>query len=487
MQDDYINNEEIYEIDLREYLMIIWHKKWLIIALVAIAIIASFFLTQQMERIYQTSTLVMVQTDSGAASLFEEQLAFGGRNEKTINTYSRIFTSRLILDKVIRDVELKNEAGEYISAGALRGNISIQSGGESDLMTIEVEYNDPAIAQKIADSLVENMQYEIRELNQASLRAANEFIDSQLENTQHRLLDLEDELLDYRENNEILMPETQAQSLLSRSTELEAKLLEAEIMQEEAQLSINEINNTLESVDRDESLNRNPEITEIQSQLNTLYTELEGLKTKYTKKHPEVLNIQARIDSLEARLREKTEEIMAGRIERTDPLYSDFNNQLINLEVQMVTSEAKVNSYRDLAAEVEEELAAFPAAELHYLRLQREKNITEEIYLLLRNRKEEISIQQAMQTSDIFVIDAAHLPTNPVRPNLTLNIAIAAVLALMLAVFIIFMLEFLNNRIKNENDLENISDLPVLGIIPDLDEIDHHKNYGEEDQDEKEK
>jgi len=52
----------------------------------------------------------------------------------------------------------------------------------------------------------------------------------------------------------------------------------------------------------------------------------------------------------------------------------------------------------------------------------------------------------------------------------------------MLSVFIIFLLEFMDNTIKNENDLEKISDLPVLGIIPNLDEIDHHKNYGEEDQ-----
>lgn len=484
-QNQYKNNNDIeideIEIDLQEYLMILWYKKWIIIALVVLAVLSSFFLTQQMERIFETSTLVMVQTDSGAASLFEEQLSFVGRSEKLINTYSRIFTSRRILDNVIRDLELKNEAGEYISAGALRNNISMQAGGDSDLMTISVEYNDPETAKKIANSLVENMQREIRELNQASLTAANQFIENQLENTQFRLLELEDELLEYREENEILMPENQGQNLISRSAQLETQRLEAEIMEEEAKLSIEEINQTLDSVDRDESLSRNEEINQIQSQLNTLYTELEGLKTRYTAQHPEVLNIQARIDSLEDRLRERTEEILAGRIERTDPLYSTFNNQLINLEVQRVTSAAKAGTFRELNEEIEAELAAFPAAELQFLRMQREKNITEEIYLLLRNRKEEISIQKAMQTSDMFVIDDAHIPGSPIRPNLSLNIAIAAIFALMLAVGIIFLIEFLDNTIKNENELEKASDMPVLGIIPDLDEIDHHNNYGEED------
>ncbi|PUU89767.1 MAG: lipopolysaccharide biosynthesis protein [Halanaerobium sp.] len=63
-----------------------------------------------------------------------------------------------------------------------------------------------------------------------------------------------------------------------------------------------------------------------------------------------------------------------------------------------------------------------------------------------------------------------------------LNLAVAVLLALMLSVGIIFLLDYLDNTIKNEDDLQQISDLPVLGIIPDLDEIDHHKNYGEGEQ-----
>lgn len=57
--NNYID-EDIYEIDLKEYMLLLWNKKWLIIALVVIAFIASFFITTQMQRIYQTSTLVMV-------------------------------------------------------------------------------------------------------------------------------------------------------------------------------------------------------------------------------------------------------------------------------------------------------------------------------------------------------------------------------------------------------------------------------------------
>lgn len=474
------------EKELKEYIMMLWYKKWLIIALMLAALIASFFITSQMQRIYQTSTMLMVQTESGPENLFSEELSLVGKNDKLINTYSRIFTSRRIMEQVIKDLNLKNEEGEYISAGSLRENISIQSGQDTDLITVQVNYHDPELAKKIANSVVENMQQETRALNQVSLKGASEFIDTQLASTKKRLSELEDQLLKYREKNEMLIPETQGENLLERFADLEGKKAEAELMQQEAEISLNEINDKLEDIDQkiisSESISRNPELNNIQSNLTSLYTELEGLKTKYTAKHPEVKAVQARIDNLEKTLNNKTTEIVSGRTETNNPLYQNLNSQIIQFEVQQVTSAARIEVYNQRLAEMEAELDQFPQAELDFLRLQREKNVTEEIYLLLRNRKEEINIQQAMQTSDIFVIDDAYLPENPIKPNLMLNLAVAVLLALMLSVGIIFLLDYLDNTIKNEDDLQQISDLPVLGIIPDLDQIDHHKNYGEEDQ-----
>lgn len=475
------------EKELKEYIMMLWYKKWLIIALLLLAVLTSFFITQRMERIYQTSTLVMVQTENSAEDLFSEQLSFTARNDKLINTYSRIFRSRRILEKVIEEVGLRNEEGKLISPGSLRQNISIQSNSDSDLITIQVNYNDPELAQKTADSLIENMQSEIKSLNQTSLRSASEFIENQLEDTRGRLLELEDDLLAYRENNEIIMPETQGENLLNRYTELEQKKAEADILAEEARLGLEAINEKLKGIDEkiisSQSISRNPQISQIQTQLTGLYTELEGLKTKYTEKHPSVIEIQARITNLEEELNNKTAEIVNGRTETNNPLYQNLNAQIIEKEIQQITASAASDSYELRLKEIETQLNVFPEKELSYLRLQREKMVTEEIYLLLRNRKEEINIQQAMQTSDIFVVDEAYLPENPIKPNLMLNLAVAALLALMLSVGIIFLVDYLDNTLKNEDDIENISDLPVLGIIPDLNQIDHHKNYGKEDLD----
>jgi len=79
-------------------------------------------------------------------------------------------------------------------------------------------------------------------------------------------------------------------------------------------------------------------------------------------------------------------------------------------------------------------------------------------------------VQEIMKVDNVHVIDKAEIPTKPVSPNITLNIAIAAVLGLMIGVFLSFLLEFLDNTIKTPEDVEKYLNLPVLGSIPKVED-----------------
>ena len=63
------------------------------------------------------------------------------------------------------------------------------------------------------------------------------------------------------------------------------------------------------------------------------------------------------------------------------------------------------------------------------------------------------------------VIDDAITPTSPIKPNKMMNIAISAVLAVMIGLFIIFLMEALDNKIKKPEDIEKCIGIPVLGTI----------------------
>ena len=70
------------------------------------------------------------------------------------------------------------------------------------------------------------------------------------------------------------------------------------------------------------------------------------------------------------------------------------------------------------------------------------------------------------KVDSVSIIDKAVPPAHPVKPNKKLNVLIAFAVGLIAAVGLAFLLELLDNTVKDENDVEELLGLPVLGIIP---------------------
>ena len=70
------------------------------------------------------------------------------------------------------------------------------------------------------------------------------------------------------------------------------------------------------------------------------------------------------------------------------------------------------------------------------------------------------------KANDIQVIDKAILPNDAVKPNKMMNVAIAAVLGMMIGLFIVFLIEYLDNKLKTPQDIEKHLGLPILGVVP---------------------
>jgi len=83
-------------------------------------------------------------------------------------------------------------------------------------------------------------------------------------------------------------------------------------------------------------------------------------------------------------------------------------------------------------------------------------------------------IADIMNVDNVSVLTEASTPGNPkpVAPNPKLNIAIALVLGAMIGIGVAFLLEYLDNTIATEEDLEKHLDLPILGVISHI-ENDH--------------
>lgn len=84
----------------------------------------------------------------------------------------------------------------------------------------------------------------------------------------------------------------------------------------------------------------------------------------------------------------------------------------------------------------------------------------------------EAEIKNLMNVDNVSILSRAVLKENPtpVAPNPMLNMAIAAVIGLMLGVGIAFLLEYLDTTIKDQQDIEEILDIPLLGVISPIKE-----------------
>lgn len=77
-------------------------------------------------------------------------------------------------------------------------------------------------------------------------------------------------------------------------------------------------------------------------------------------------------------------------------------------------------------------------------------------------------ISDIIEGSSAKIIDYARLPKSSSSPNYTNNTIIGAVVGAVLAVLVIVVQNLLDVRVKSEEDLEKIAEVPVLGVIPEL-------------------
>ncbi|MGE7605368.1 YveK family protein [Peribacillus frigoritolerans] len=85
-------------------------------------------------------------------------------------------------------------------------------------------------------------------------------------------------------------------------------------------------------------------------------------------------------------------------------------------------------------------------------------------------------IKDIMNVDNVSVLAKAEIMENPtpVKPNRLMNIAIAVVVGLMAGVGLAFLLEYMDNTIKDENDIERLLELPILGSIQKITQV-HNK------------
>jgi non-specific protein-tyrosine kinase len=145
---------------------------------------------------------------------------------------------------------------------------------------------------------------------------------------------------------------------------------------------------------------------------------------------------------------------------------SRFAESKASLSQQLDAMSRQVESTKLQLAELEQQRTA--QEEMEYTQLAGALTQYQTSYANLLQSYEALRLTEAQSTDTIVLIEAAVVPEDPVRPRVLVNTLLAAVVGALAALGLVFLLEYLDDRVQTPEDLQRIAPIPVLGAIGQL-------------------
>ncbi len=162
-----------------------------------------------------------------------------------------------------------------------------------------------------------------------------------------------------------------------------------------------------------------------------------------------------RVQRIQAQIKEVDDQITKERKGIILQLKSDYNE-----------SKAREDLLRQRLDQQKAEANLMSEKMIEYNILKREADANKSLYEGLLTKLKEASISEGLKSSNIRIVDPAMIPSSPARPAKTRNIALACLVGLVGGIGLALLREYLDNTVKTPDDVETLSRLPSLAVVP---------------------
>ncbi|MEL6579499.1 MAG: polysaccharide biosynthesis tyrosine autokinase, partial [Cyanobacteria bacterium J06621_12] len=141
----------------------------------------------------------------------------------------------------------------------------------------------------------------------------------------------------------------------------------------------------------------------------------------------------------------------------------ELQNQAASLQGQLTTllqSKADANS----------KFLDIPGLQQTFTELKRQVDLKSQAYNYLLERRQELTISEAEEIAPWRILNEAFLPSKPVSPNIKQGLIQALIAGGFLGVAIAFILQQLDQTVKQVDEVKQITQLPLLGVVPRVSE-----------------
>lgn len=432
-------------IDLKKLFSLMIEKKMIVIAIIVICTIIATIVAFVLPKSYQSTTLVRVKSGSSSSMAGYAAMAagfgidIGGGNSGSPESYIELMKSREVLEPIIAELDLPDEDKEKLTVEDFaKKNLEVINIKKTDLITIAAYGKTPEEAQMISQGVADNFLALMTKLNKEDNSTTLKFLDERIKIAKEEMETAENKLQAYQQEHKIYAPDEQAKAIITNLNTYDTTIAQLQAQSEGDSAKLAGVTSQLEQQNAsllEYNVSDNTNIGNIREAIVNKRVELVGLQQQFTDEHPDVIKAKEELNSLEKSLSDEITKAVNSQSVTLSPVQSNLLKDKISTEVQISVNNASLEALKAKQAEAQESIATLSADGVEYMRLSREATITGQVYTSLVQNYEQTRIQEAKDSMDIQIIDAADLPKEdmPAKPNKKLVVVIGFVLGIMIS------------------------------------------------------
>jgi polysaccharide biosynthesis transport protein len=451
---------------LLDYFIILRKHQWLILTFLLTVVTVVTIATFKMRPVYEAAARVEIDKESQTILPFQQVDSYDEfmDQENYTETQAKILQSETMALQTIRSMDLGRfpEFGGAPNSlmwthggaapkrpailGAFLGRLQVKRVPQSRLLEVRFESEDPQLAAQIVNTHLQNfIEQNFRSKYDAATQASN-WLSAELEELRIKVQNSENARIAYERENQIWQIDEKQDITTSRLSDLSKAVTEAQtgLAEKEA------IYRMALSGNVDALANGHD---------NGVIAELSKRKADVDEQYAEAVNLfgpnYPKVQRLQAQKKEVEESLDNARKSIVENLQQEYNTAKSRVELL----QDAVDKQRAQANEMAEKMVQY-----HILQHDAESN--KQLYDGLLQKLKEAGITAGLRSSNIRVVDPALAPSYPSRPQRARNIMLGFLVGLVGGIGLALFREYLDNTVKSPDDIEALTGLPSLAVVP---------------------
>jgi polysaccharide biosynthesis transport protein len=483
------------EIDLNP-IKLFWylvHYRWLFASMVILGLVIGFVFTWTQTPLYRSSAKLEIQ-GAQARVIQDLEVVSQSMDVRLFETARQKILSRDLARRVVYALNLQSDdkflspppsfslmnivrrtmgtsvtekvddlnaaEREELAVSILQEGITAEIVRNTSVMTVSFSHPDAKVATDVANQAARSFIDQAVDKVGETSNLARQFIQQQVIETKTKLETSERELVDYAQQAGITITGADGTLIQQNLSEINKALGEAiqKRLDAEREAVLAESGSTFALTDFADSKG----IQEIKGRLAELQGKYQEKLATLKPGFPEMRSLAAQIREIERQISSETNAIGKSVTIKAE----QAREREAALKAELTALEARQSE--------------FQRKNIRYTILKRDADSYRSQYDSLITKLNDIGVGADLRTTNASIIDLAIEPISPYTPRIALNLALSLVLFMLLAAAIVFILELINNTFAIPDQVESDLKLPVLGIIPYVEETDFDKAMMEE-------